>query len=101
MKHTEGQWVVQNPHYKTGVRVSKKITKGSAGKIYYNYASIADITKGEFDGEQEANANLIALAPEMLQELKMVALGLEHTDSDWAKERLEYVRETIARAEGE
>jgi len=70
MKHTEGQWVVQNPHYKTGVRVSKKITKGSAGKIHYQYASIADITEGEFDGEQEANANLIALAPEMLEMLK-------------------------------
>ena len=100
MKHTEGQWVVQNPYHKTGVRVSKKITKGSAGKIYYQYASIADITEGEFGGEQEANANLIALAPEMLQELKAIELGLNHTDSDWAKERLGYVRKIIAWAEG-
>ena len=70
MKHTSGKWVVQNPHYKTGVRVSKKITKGSAGKIHYQYASIADITKGEYDGEQDANAKLISLAPEMLEVLK-------------------------------
>ena len=78
MKHTEGQWVVQNPHYKTGVRVSKKITKGSAGKIHYQYASIADITKGEFDGEQEANANLIASAPEMLEMLKYISKLNKH-----------------------
>jgi hypothetical protein len=103
MKHTEGQWVVQNPHYKTGVRVSKKITKGSAGKIHYQYASIADITEGEFDGEQEANANLIASAPEMLEELKK-ASGYLKTLSQvklpskhWYIKRIEKL---IARAEG-
>jgi len=37
----------------------------------------------------------------MLQELKAIELGLNHTDSDWAKERLGYVRKIIARAEGE
>ena len=96
MKHTEGQWVVQNPHYNTGVRVSKKITKGSAGKIYYQYASIADITEGEFGGEQEANANLIALAPEMLEMLKntesIVGLTSQSMKSKMSK--------LIARAEG-
>ena len=96
MKHTEGQWVVQNPHYKTGVRVSKKITKGSAGKIYYQYASIADITEGEFGGEQEANANLIALAPEMLEMLKntesIVGLTSQSMKSKMSK--------LITRAEG-
>ena len=49
---------------------------------------------------RKANANLIAASPAMLQELKAVALGLENTDSDWAKERLEYVRAIIAKAEG-
>ena len=96
MKHTEGQWVVQNPYHKTGVRVSKKITKGSAGKIYYQYASIADITEGEFGGEQEANANLIALAPEMLEMLKntesIVGLTSQSMKSKMSK--------LIARAEG-
>mgnify|MGYP003149133831 FL=1 len=55
--------------------------------------------KGEFGDLEEPKA-LIAAAPEMLAELKMVALGLENTDSGWAKERLGYVNETIAKAEG-
>ena len=51
--------------------------------------------------EIEELYHLIVTASEMLQELKAVALGLENTDSDWAKERLEYVREIIAKVEGE
>ena len=46
------------------------------------------------------DASLVASAPEMLQELKVIELGLNHTDSDWAKERLGYVRKIIAWAEG-
>ena len=100
MKHTEGQWVVQNPHYKTGVRVSKKITKGSAGKIHYQYASIADITKGEYDGEQDANAKLIALAPEMLDVLKKLEDVFDRMR--WGKTKyLDMIQKVIAKAEGE
>ena len=96
-KHTEGQWVVQNPHYKTGVRVSKKIAKGYVGNIHYQYVSIADITDGEYDGEQEANANLIAAAPELLIALKNIA------NSYYAQSNPDFQDEVyalIARAEG-
>ena len=101
MKHTEGQWVVQNPYHKTGVRVSKKITKGSAGKIYYQYASIADITEGEFGGEQEANANLIALAPEMFDALNNILNYFSEYEDDYNEklECFENARKVIDRAE--
>jgi len=95
-KHTEGQWVVQNPHHKTGVRVSKKITKGSVGNIHYQYVSIADITDGEYEGEQEANANLIASAPEMLKALKNIANFYFESRTDFQDK----VYALIARAEG-
>ena len=91
MKHTKGKWEVKQADSKTVVVCGSMVI---ASDLYDENASppIEEI---------DANAKLISLAPEMLQELKMVALGLEHTDSDWAKERLEYVRETIASAEGE
>ena len=112
-KHTEGQWVVQNPHYKTGVRVSKKIAKGYVGNIHYQYVSIADITDGEYDGEQEANANLIASAPEMLEMVKEIVRYVEENGLD--KMPIEegsaeyftctlywhFAKDLLARAEGE
>ena len=91
MKHTQGQWSVKQTDLKKAV-VCGDMTIAS---------NLYDENKNPPIEEIDANAKLISLAPEMLQELKMVALGLEHTDSDWAKERLEYVRETIASAEGE
>jgi hypothetical protein len=91
MKHTQGKWSVKQTDLKKAV-VCGDMTIAS---------NLYDENKNPPIEEIDANAKLISLAPEMLQELKMVALGLEHTDSDWAKERLEYVRETIASAEGE
>ena len=115
MKHTQGKWVV-NPSwdYRKGIS-AKETTKNEPDE----YSVIARIERKTLGGksiaiarmqtysdgkrpmdEVKANANLIAAAPEMLQELKAIELGLNHTDSDWAKERLGYVRKIIDRAEG-
>jgi hypothetical protein len=75
------------------------------------YTSVAGVTFIEKDGDAVAEvygadedgralATLFASAPDMLDELERVALGLENIDSEWAKERLEFVREVIAKAKG-
>ena len=94
MKHTKGKWVAH------------QIEETDEFAIFSLNTFIAQtenpmINEEPTKSEKQANANLIASAPEMLQELKAIELGLNHTDSDWAKERLGYVRKIIARAEGE
>ena len=94
MKNTKGKWVAH------------QIEETDEFAIFSLNTFIAQtenpmINEEPTKSEKQANANLIASAPEMLQELKAIELGLNHTDSDWAKERLGYVRKIIARAEGE
>ena len=120
MRHTKGKWVVRPSwSYRKGIS-AKENTKNNKPDEYTVYANIERKTLGGQDSpysiaiasmqtysngkrpmdEVKANANLISVAPEMLQELKAIELGLNHTDSDWAKERLGYVRKIIDRAEG-
>ena len=47
------------------------------------------------------DARLIATAPELLEELRYVADGLQHIDTPWAKERLGFVQNAITKAEGQ
>ena len=90
MKHTKGKWDVA------------KIISGDA-VVYHSLIradkkrSIATILQ---NSNAEANANLMAAAPEMLAELKMVAIGLKQIDTAWARERVGYAEEAIAKAEG-
>jgi len=90
MKHTKGKWDVA------------KIISGDA-VVYHSLIradkkrSIATILQ---NSNAEANANLIASAPKMLAELKMVAIGLKQIDTAWARERVGYAEEAIAKAEG-
>ena len=107
MKHTEGKWAVSHPIYqgkkmltKGSVTLSQTFTEGEGYKRapWSTNNKICEFV--EWNEKDIANAKLISVAPEMLQELKAIELGLNHTDSDWAKERLGYVRKIIARAEG-
>ena len=109
MENTNNKWVVSHPIYQgekmtTKGKVTLRMVRDNASPTGWKTVKWSPDNKicefVEWKEKDIANANLIALAPEMLQELKMVALGLNHTDSDWAKERLGYVRKIIARAEG-
>ena len=119
MRHTKGKWVVsprwsyrkgisakdtiQNEPdgYSVDAHVERKTLGGQDSPYDIAIASMQTYSNGKRPmDEVKANANLISVAPEMLQELKAIELGLNHTDSDWAKERLGYVRKIIDRAEG-
>jgi len=97
MNHTQGKWeaVISNK------KDDYIIWAGDEGVFIATTQSVPPAAHETGIYGKQANANLIAAAPEMLQELKAIELGLNHTDSDWAKERLGYVRKIIARAEGE
>jgi len=97
MNHTQGKWeaVISNK------KDDYIIWAGDEGVFIATTQSVPPAAHETGMYGKQANANLIAAAPEMLQELKAIELGLNHTDSDWAKERLGYVRKIIARAEGE
>ena len=116
MKHIKGKWEISEPEDISKWDAEKKeyVKDGRTklGVIDYveNEASAVTVCmfpdpnshEGDYQSKVtiRANAKLISLAPEMLQELKAIALGLNHTDSDWANERLGYVRKIVARAEG-
>ena len=97
MNHTKGKWEAVISHKKDDYI----IWAGDEGVFIATTQSVPPAAHETGIYGKQANANLIAAAPEMLQELKAIELGLNHTDSDWAKERLGYVRKIIARAEGE
>jgi len=91
MKHTKGKWEAS---ISRGVWIVESVNN--------NNECSPICTMDDFDGEavDKANANLMASAPEMLEELKMVAIGLKQIHTPWAEERIGYVEEIIAKAEG-
>ena len=109
MKNTNNRWSVSHPTYQgkkmtTKGKVTLLMVRDDASPTGWKTVPYSPDNKicefVEWNEKDIANANLISVAPEMLQELKAIELGLNHTDSDWAKERLGYVRKIIARAEG-
>ena len=103
MKRTQGKWEAQRAGFtnesdmNSGRNMHKFIIKSDEpmNRRYGN--NIANILGNESDAI--ANANLMASAPEMLAELKMVAIGLRQ-EEEMIRQRLRYVEETIAKAEG-
>jgi|1_EtaG_2_1085319.scaffolds.fasta_scaffold47560_1 hypothetical protein len=85
MKHTEGKWEVTG-----GVEI-----RSQSGLLLATMHTHLESNQVP----QKANANLIASAPEMLEELIEVAYGLSHIDTEWARERLGFVHKVITKAE--
>ena len=86
MKHTEGKWIVKAQSGMLGVGVISVHTEVDGKKIFICDLPVKDV------GETKSNANLIALAPEMLEMLKICVLQLPDETAD-------EVSELIARAE--
>lgn len=107
--HTPGPWLVIKPgHYgHTKHRVGRSHGKATNGDEVV--AAIADICvsrsisfRGDISPEEEANARLIAAAPELLAALKaIVEQPIGHTDKDAGRDLgacCRIAREAIAKA---
>ena len=89
MKHTKGNWTIKpSPSESSSGWTAIECSDEVIAEVYGS------------DEESQALASLIASAPEMLDELKMVAIGLKQIHTAWARERVGYVEEIIAKAEG-
>jgi len=82
-----------------------KYTKGSWKvapdlSIYsdQSYYKIAEIVAGDNDGECEANAQLIASAPDLVKTLEELSLYVSHNGDEWVRNK---ARDALAKAMGE
>lgn len=104
VKHTPGSWDVEDP---MGAEIGLSIVQ--SGLKTYEWEFIAMVCQSDASeermgkqrfispGEQEANARLIAAAPELLEALKgMLVVANLFTDSPYH----EAARAAIAKAEG-
>lgn len=90
--HTPGPWVVGEGLRGYDFGIVKKIENAEIG--------IADIPEGVRRGEAEANAVLIAAAPELLAELKTLIAEIVRLHIPVPLARLAMATGIIAKAEG-
>ena len=83
MVHTLGPWHVESTEFPYVLDQDSKV-----------------IVKLPLTDQGRTHAQLIAAAPELLEELKYVEGGLQAVGTPWAKERLQFVRAVISKAEG-
>ena len=97
-KHTPGPWVIrQNGGSQVSIEKSENGIRSIIAETYYS--KLAD----EHGGNYEANARLIAAAPDMLAALRIASLiCAKQTSLSYAdrREAHEIVMNAIAKAEG-
>jgi|688.fasta_scaffold532493_2 hypothetical protein len=103
MKHTKGPWLIESKVYVCGGECCVAVTE--------TYSAMQKLSPEQ----REANARLIAAAPELLEALKESLVILEASYLDWAETSNEFqnsnediifevkerVKEVIAKATGE
>lgn len=97
-KHTQGPW-----YYRKGDEWSHSVVTrhGELPDGSPNYWTVASINK-QREPEHEANASLIAAAPDMLTALRRAVIALAGTqDRDMLREEYEIVSAAIAKATGQ
>jgi hypothetical protein len=107
MKHTPGPWYVS--HSKVAISpMSKRVFKsvktksGIGGNIVANaFGGVGGIPLTKHIEEAEANAKLIAAAPELLEALQIMVKGYwaDYTESDKDMFRHTYPNSAIIKAE--
>lgn len=81
IKHTPGPWIAYKSKSILGGTVYN-ICQEDGAPYTPNYSDVCQTVEGERDDIQEANANLIAAAPDMLEALKMTVSAMrEHACS--------------------
>ena len=100
-KHTPGPWIAAGPsfgdplpRYTTEIVTEREDEDGAA-------TSICELPFHHHDDENEANARLIAAAPELLELLREAAGYTRHPDYDWPVEFSRRVDAAFAKATGE
>ena len=98
MKHTKGPWILDKD-------CRNRFIVGPVGSEV-----VADLTEYHGKAQAEANAQLIAAAPELLEALKRVAnvantastllYSIDAVESERFNKDYEFVLKTIAKAEG-
>ena len=96
IKHTPGPWAVfQNDSDEERLDINSLHPSGK-GAFF-----VAETIGGLADGEMEANARLIAAAPDLLQACEQAEHWLDHDDgSAEPAEMLRVLRAAIAKANG-
>ena len=104
MKHTKGQWSIKKTSFSDEIDSncavnSTKYLLLTDTTMFRNKNLIADIVGSE--EEAQANANLIASAPEMLEILKEILDAyIETDDCDLSELLYKKINDIIAKAEG-
>jgi len=98
MTHTKGKWFTVELDGE--IDIASQLTETMQSPSIATVLPVSGVLNKIGGGSTQANANLIAEAPKMLAELKMVAIGLKHIDTAWARERVGYVEDVITKAEG-
>jgi hypothetical protein len=97
-KHTPGPWTIREPGY-----IEAKTRKGHSVYLV-GYAYNLEIARACERGEVEANARLIAAAPELLAACEaakpLLAMWARHAGSPSAGEALGKITAAIAKATG-
>ena len=94
-KHTPGPWII-GERVKTA-RIDNALMIRAADHCNYEYGATAII------GTSEADANLIAAAPELLASLQIMVdrfIDTEGSFGAWENEAIEVARAAIAKATG-
>lgn len=97
-KHTTGPWKIR-PHWANEDAFEVYPDNGNPG--YGEWAAIVEVGDDCYEGEAEANARLIAAAPQMLDMLKKCLEALEYV-GPWETPvgLIERVQGLIDKAEG-
>ena len=94
-KHTPGPWVVVG-------RLTKYVEARLVGRLIQEVAACGPTMADEGYGQQqEANARLIAAAPDLLDELLSVLDWAVTERAPLRKQEIESIRKVIAKATGE
>ena len=100
-QHTPGQWHIRYPERGIGKENCEKLTIGAETGIHVATIHTGTNHLGNPSKKAQANARLIAAAPEMLESLKFCVEALEVESGELCQAHLQNARKAIAKAEGQ
>ncbi len=104
MKHTKGEWTITNEAdgWKSStndILISDELNGAGKRKVVGRISGLADgVNNAELIVEAEANAKLIAAAPEMLKALEEVTTFLGHVQPRIGKLAFNHIWEEVTEA---
>lgn len=104
-QHTPGPWRVEDIGVIDGLAIMAPDRPGRSNEYRTVATATCDVETGILLQEAEANAQLIAIAPELLAELRGLLESVYHGDDheQWlhpSDERIRRLRALVAKAEG-